>query len=303
LSNSDSVLSDSLLSDSGIVRSATATSLDIRPVLMLGVLLTVAALMMPRVNVRVDDEEAQPVAARPAAVESVVVTPRSMAPSVYDREAAMSPSQLMSRWDTLIDQASRKFHVPKSWIRAVMQRESGGRTMMAPGRPIVSSAGAMGLMQVQSDTYEEMAAQYNLGANPFDAHDNIFAGAAYLRWLQKRYGFPAMFAAYNAGPGRVDDHLQHGASLPAETRKYVGHITTVLGKGEAGRNAVLVKFTRPDGSTVRVDAAKVDQVRAPLPGEYGDAVKTVIKMGDRYQALSENLEIVRSAIRAVGGLS
>jgi hypothetical protein len=29
----------------------------------------------------------------------------------------------------------------------------------------------------------------------------------------------------------------------------------------------------------------------------------VIKMGDRYQALSENLEIVRSAIRAVGGLS
>ena len=239
------------------------------------------------------------------------VTPQPAAPSAYDREAAMSPAQLMSRWDTLIGQASRKFHVPKSWIRAVMQRESGGRTMMAPGRPIVSSAGAMGLMQVQSDTYEEMAAQYKLGANPFDAHDNIFAGAAYLRWLQKRYGFPAMFAAYNAGPRRVDDHLQHGASLPAETRKYVGHITTVLGKGGAGvlgkggagRNTALVKFTRPDGSTVRVDAAKVDQVRAPLPGEYGDAVKTVIKIGDRYQALSENLEIVRSAIRAVGGLS
>lgn len=301
--------SDSVLSDSGIVRSATATSLDIRPMLMLGVLLTVAALMMPRV--RMDDDGAQPAPARPAVVESVVVTPQPAAPSAYDREAAMSPAQLMSRWDTLIGQASRKFHVPKSWIRAVMQRESGGRTMMAPGRPIVSSAGAMGLMQVQSDTYEEMAAQYKLGANPFDAHDNIFAGAAYLRWLQKRYGFPAMFAAYNAGPRRVDDHLQHGASLPAETRKYVGHITTVLGKGGAGvlgkggagRNTALVKFTRPDGSTVRVDAAKVDQVRAPLPGEYGDAVKTVIKIGDRYQALSENLEIVRSAIRAVGGLS
>ena len=263
MSNSDSVLSDSLLSDSGIVRSATATSLDIRPVLMLGVLLTVAALMMPRVNVRVDDEEAQPVAARPAAVESVVVTPRSMAPSVYDREAAMSPSQLMSRWDTLIDQASRKFHVPKSWIRAVMQRESGGRTMMAPGRPIVSSAGAMGLMQVQSDTYEEMAAQYNLGANPFDAHDNIFAGAAYLRWLQKRYGFPAMFAAYNAGPGRVDDHLQHGASLPAETRKYVGHITTVLGKGEAGRNALRRGLLR---IPAQAPGAQGGEVGVPLAG-------------------------------------
>jgi hypothetical protein len=29
----------------------------------------------------------------------------------------------------------------------------------------------------------------------------------------------------------------------------------------------------------------------------------VIKMGDRYQAIRENLEIARSAIRAVGGLT
>jgi hypothetical protein len=184
-----------------------------------------------------------------------------------------------------------------------MERESGGRTMMAPGQPIVSKAGAMGLMQVQAETYEEMAAQYKLGANPFDAHDNIYAGAAYLGWLHKRYGFPAMFAAYNAGPGRVDDHLQHGARLPAETRNYVGHITKVLGKGAPARSAVLVKFTRPDGSTIRIDAAKVDAVRPPLPGEYGDAARTVIKMGDRYQAIRENLEIARSAIRAVGGLT
>ncbi len=299
--------SDSVMADSAIARSAVADSLDIRPVrsiaplLMLGMLLTVAALMVPRVHVDVDDALAPPM--QSSRVEKAVVTPRPAAPSIYDREAAMSPSQLMHRWDTLISQASRKFHVPKSWIRAVMERESGGRTMMAPGQPIVSKAGAMGLMQVQAETYEEMAAQYKLGANPFDAHDNIYAGAAYLGWLHKRYGFPAMFAAYNAGPGRVDDHLQHGARLPAETRNYVGHITKVLGKGAPARSAVLVKFTRPDGSTIRIDAAKVDAVRPPLPGEYGDAARTVIKMGDRYQAIRENLEIARSAIRAVGGLT
>ncbi|OJU08532.1 MAG: hypothetical protein BGN85_11705 [Alphaproteobacteria bacterium 64-11] len=293
--------------DSVIARSAVAPALDIRPVrstaplLMLGMLLTAAALMMPHVHVR--DAVEQPAVLQSSHVEAVVVTPRPIVPSAFDREAAMKPSQLMGRWDDLISKASRKFHVPQAWIRAVMQRESGGRTMMAPGRPIVSRAGALGLMQVLPETYDEMAAQYRLGADPFDAQDNIFAGAAYLRWLHRKYGYPAMFAAYNAGPGRVDDHLQHGARLPAETRAYVGHITSVLGKGKPAHNALLVKFTRPDGRTIRVDAAKVDQVRAPLPGEYDGEVSAVIKMGDRYQAIRENLEIARSAIRAVGGLS
>jgi hypothetical protein len=158
-------------------------------------------------------------------------------------------------------------------------------------------------MQVLPETYEEMAEQYKLGKNPQNARDNIFAGTAYLRWLHKRYGYPAMFAAYNAGPGRVDDHLHNGARLPAETRAYVGHITKALGKaGEAPASRLLVKLTRPDGGILRIDASKVDQVRAPLPGEYEDQVKTVIRIGDRYQAVREPLEIARSAIRAVGGL-
>jgi hypothetical protein len=148
-----------------------------------------------------------------------------------------------------------------------------------------------------------MRAANGLGIDPHDPRDNIMAGTAYLSRLQKRYGYPAMFAAYNAGPGRVDDHLQHGARLPAETRNYVGHITKVLGKGAPAPSAVLVKFTRLDGSTIRIDAKKVDAIRPPLPGEYGDAARTVIKMGDRYQAIRENLEIARSAIRAVGGLT
>jgi hypothetical protein len=294
LSDSDSVLADSSL----------ATALQIRPVrspaplLMLGMLLTIAALMMPRLHVR----ESEPVSRLnlfSPQVEKVEVTP-----SIYAREAAMSSKELLNRWDEVISEASRKFNVPKSWIRAVMQRESGGRTMLAPGKPIVSSAGALGLMQVLPDTYEEMAQQYKLGSNPQNARDNIFAGTAYLRWLHKRYGFPAMFAAYNAGPGRVDDHLHHGARLPAETRAYVGHITKVLGKSGAMPKAaspLMVKFTRPDGGAIRINAGKVDQVRAPLPGEYEDGVKAVIRIGDRYQAVRENLEIARSAILAVGG--
>ena len=86
----------------------------------------------------------------------------------------------------MITEASQRFHVPKAWIRAVMRQESGGRTMLGEDQPIVSRAGAIGLMQVMPATYGEMAEQHKLGADPFDARDNIMAGAAYLRWLHKQ---------------------------------------------------------------------------------------------------------------------
>jgi len=257
------------------------------------------AVAVPRVH----HAAPRPHAPRPAPVPPARAPQPPARPSAYAREAAMSPAQLMNRWDDVIGQAARKFYVPKDWIVAVMRRESGGRTMMAPGRPIVSSAGAVGLMQIKPRTYDEMRRRYKLGADPLDARDNIFAGTAYLRQLHKRYGYPAMFAAYNAGPGRLEDHLQRGASLPAQTRAYVGGITRVLGTPASAGAPVLVTFTRPDGRAVRIDAAKVTAVDVPSPGEYGGAVQAVVSMGAHKQAIRENLEIARWAIRAVGGLS
>ena len=189
--------------------------------------------------------------------------------------------------------------MPKAWIRAVMARESGGRTMLAEGQPIISRAGAVGLMQVLPETYDEMAVEHKLGANPFNARDNIMAGAAYLRWLHHKYGYPAMFAAYNAGPGKLEDHLEHGVNLPAETRAYVGGITKALHAGKDGLEPI--KFTRPDGASVKIDPAQVTAVRAPLPGEYGDSVKAVLTLSrHRQQAVIEPLTIARAEIRAAG---
>src|SRR5258708_40263323 len=100
----------------------------------------------------------------------------------------MSRAHLIGRWHAMITRAASRFDVPKAWIREVMRQESGGRTMLGEGLPIVSRAGAVGLMQVLPQTYREMAAEHRLGANPFDARDNIMAGAAYLRWLHHKYG-------------------------------------------------------------------------------------------------------------------
>lgn len=129
--------------------------------------------------------------------------------------------------DGLVQEAARQAAIPPSWIRAVLRIESAG------DRHAVSSAGAMGLMQIMPGTWRDLRHTLNLGADPFDPHDNIIAGAAYLRWLHDRYGDAGFLAAYNAGPGRYDDHLATGRPLPDETRAYVASVVRRMGDDTA----------------------------------------------------------------------
>ena len=138
-------------------------------------------------------------------------------------EPVAATNAAVDRWQGFIAEASRRFSVPEAWIHAVMQAESGGRTTLN-GRPITSSAGAMGLMQVMPDTYEEMRRARSLGPDPDDARGNILAGTAYLRAMYERYGYPGLLAAYNAGPERYDEHLRDRRPLPAETRAYLATV-------------------------------------------------------------------------------
>jgi soluble lytic murein transglycosylase-like protein len=131
----------------------------------------------------------------------------------------------VGRWSALIDEASARFGVPVAWIRAVILQESGGRTSLTGNAPITSRAGAMGLMQLMPETYREMRREYGLGFDPYDPHDNIIAGTAYLSWLHTRYGYPGLFAAYNHGPGNFERHLSTGRQLPRETRDYLAAVT------------------------------------------------------------------------------
>ena len=267
--------------------------------LLFGGLCILTALAMHNTHMAISHSDSEAVVRRPILMRLIDAASRPAQPSAYDEESTMSRSQLLNRWDGIISEASERFHVPKAWIRAVMAHESGGRTMLGKDQPIISRAGAVGLMQVLPETYDEMAVAHKLGANPFDARDNIMAGTAYLRRLHQKYGYPAMFAAYNAGPGKLEDHLAHGVRLPAETRAYVGGITRMLHADRSGPE--LVKFTRPDGATVKIDPSQVTAVRAPLPGEYGDSVKSVLTLGHhRQQAVAEPVTIARAEIRAAG---
>jgi membrane-bound lytic murein transglycosylase B len=224
--------------------------------------------------------------------------------SVFEKEQAMTPAQPVKRWQPMVAKASRRFDVPITWINAVMRLESGGRTMLSEKMPMVSEKGAMGIMQVMPQTYTEMKTQYRLGPDPFDPHDNIQAGAAYLHWLKSKYAYPAIFAAYNAGSQRVDDLLAQGTPLPEETRGYVDRIGAIL-NGSGGRDGTYinaVSLTRPDGSPVLIDPVVVRSVRATLPGEYAPVVQSVVRMGERLsQGVREDPSAVRAAIRMRGG--
>ncbi len=142
--------------------------------------------------------------------------------------SAVARADPVGRWGAFIREAAGRAAIPEDWIRRVIRAESGGRTMLG-GRPITSRAGAMGLMQVMPATWAAMRARLALGADPFDPHDNILAGAAFLRLMYDRFGYPGLFGAYNAGPGRYAAHLK-GARLPAET---VGYLTKLTGAGGA----------------------------------------------------------------------
>lgn len=123
-------------------------------------------------------------------------------------------------------EAAQRFGVPAPWISAVMAMESGGDVLA------LSPQGAMGLMQIMPDTWEDLRARYGLGADPYEPRDNILAGAAYLREMHDRYGSPGFLAAYNAGPTRYEEHLATGRELPAETQLYVALLVPLIGEGQ-----------------------------------------------------------------------
>lgn len=163
----------------------------------------------------------------------------------------------------------------KSLVDSVIKHESSGNIAA------VSPKGARGLMQLMPGTARDMAAELGL---PFsearlttDAEYNKRLGSAYLNKMLDRYdGHQALaLAAYNAGPGKVDEWLKiHGDPR----------------KGEVGTGAWVQKipyaetrnYTRNILNDLRAEASKPVEPRAqiqplsdPLPPTLNSAADAV----------------------------
>ncbi len=120
--------------------------------------------------------------------------------------------------ESAIKEAADAQHLNPALIHAVVKQESANDPCA------VSVKGAMGLMQLMPDT----AAQFNV-ADPFDARQNVSAGAQYLKQLLGRYkgDLRLALAAYNAGPKKVDGDPPAEPDI-AETLDYVNKIMQAL---------------------------------------------------------------------------
>jgi Transglycosylase SLT domain len=171
-----------------------------------------------------------------------------------------------------VEQASRRFGVPERWIRTVIDVESAGDVLAR------SPKGAMGLMQIMPETWAELRPRYELGNDPYDSRDNILAGTAYLRELHDRYGSPGFLAAYNAGPGRYEEH-RAGRPLPAETQAYLQKLAPVIGSNIAASGAIA--SLRPPAAALFVVRSESSNTAAPLPpGRSSNRAPTAASVHD-----------------------
>jgi soluble lytic murein transglycosylase-like protein len=165
-----------------------------------------------------------------------------------------------------ITEASKRFAVPEHWIRSVMRVESAGDLRAR------SRTGAMGLMQIMPQTWSDLRARYDLGADPYAPRDNILAGTAYIRELYHRFGAPGFLAAYNAGPTRYENHLATGRSLPDETQEYVAILAPMIGGKRVNGKIIAVaeSLTLAHSPLFVVRSAGSSSDNRPSPGALPD---------------------------------
>jgi soluble lytic murein transglycosylase-like protein len=114
--------------------------------------------------------------------------------------------------------------IPPGLPAAVAQVESGGRQYDANGNVITSSAGALGIMQLEPGTAAD------LGVDPYDQAENVAGGTAYLNDLFNQFGnVPDTLAAYNWGPGNVSRAIRANQPYPSSVQQYVASVLGVLG--------------------------------------------------------------------------
>ncbi|WP_260925892.1 lytic transglycosylase domain-containing protein [Novosphingobium sp. 9] len=117
-----------------------------------------------------------------------------------------------ARWHQRIAQLAAKYDISPSLLEAVVWQESRWN------ESAISRVGARGLAQLMPSTARQM------GIDASDPAANLEGGARYLRLQLDRFhgDVEKALAAYNAGPGRV----QQAGGVPniAETRAYVAAI-------------------------------------------------------------------------------
>lgn len=142
---------------------------------------------------------------------------------LYIKSYSEKPSQFIKKYGSIIEQASSRFSVEPSLIKAVIKAESGFQNNAT------SHKGAKGLMQLMPKTADDMAVE-----NPFNPEENIFGGTRYLSILLERFknNMRLALAAYNAGPEKVEEYK--GVPPFPETKTFIKRVLNYFEEYRSG---------------------------------------------------------------------
>ncbi|MFO7559696.1 MAG: transglycosylase SLT domain-containing protein [Desulfobacterales bacterium] len=141
--------------------------------------------------------------------------PISSGYQLYIKETPETDSnpEVQDQYDPIIQLASEKYGIDFLLVKAMIKAESNFDPWAVSGK------GAMGLMQIMPDNFNELKIN-----DPFNPQENILGGTRYLKILMKRFDgkLPLALAAYNAGPSVVDRYRR----IPpyTETENYVKRV-------------------------------------------------------------------------------
>ena len=155
------------------------------------------------------------------------------------RPLARKALKVPARYESIIEEASKKNKLDPLLVKAVIKQESNFNSRN------VSPAGAQGLMQLMPDTARELGVK-----NSFDPTQNVQGGAKYLKQMLDLFdgSLPQALAAYNAGPNAVRKYGQ----VPSykETRNYVRQVLKDYDSLRVGR---LIAFQDEKGNLTLTD--------------------------------------------------
>ena len=160
--------------------------------------------------------------------------------------------------------AAKEFGINENFLKAVAKAESG----FDPDA--VSGCGAQGIMQLMPFTSESYGV-----TDPFDAKQNIYAGAQLLSELLDNYNGNATLAlaAYNAGSGSVQ---KYGGVPPYdETVNYINKINDILGGSLAGHSKTIDGASTTDFSVAQNVIAPDIEIKKSTLGTSAEAGKLI----------------------------
>ncbi len=170
-------------------------------------------------------------------------------------------------------------------LQAIFQQESGNRHRNADGSLVTSPAGAQGAGQIMPPTGKDPGFGVKPLQDDSEQENRRFTGD-YLNAMLKRYSGNQILAlaAYNAGPGKVDDWLkqigdprtgqvsneQFAASIPFnETRNYVYSVSANAQRMGNVRSVIdSQEFKNLDGQQQAQIASRTVQIQDQVDSAY-----------------------------------